>query len=315
MSASAFEATQPAFEKHEEDEAEAIARKYSEQIPPEQRDLHSSRAVEDLLYTMREAISPRGMLSTGDKLGNLPGGAVSRAVMVPSENSKLVITQAFRQFSANLRSAFSEKNEAGGVVALTDQQVEIFRNTDKINKVAKGELPPLVRDAILKIVLDEGPLPTSQVFSALADMFDKPGKHDYVGQIRAHREAHQPQFTTGDKTRARALQLFVAEIFPNFVAAPETKFDFTLHLYADKGQLDAAVAAGLGKEHREIVPTDIIELFTKKVGVLTDEENSVLREQQAEFRGMNDFYNFLRKEVINPRLVKRFVEKKTQPEA
>jgi len=189
----------------------AIAERHIAEIPDADKKLTDPNQIKIILHLLdailrkdRDGYSSGHVLSTKDKLGNLPV-PVSKASFFPGA------TYDPEKFIEELRKFANDP--VGGAM-----------ETDKVSVIAKSLLPDSVRKAILEILLVDGENSAQSMFHRLADRIelekpDKNGASAIIAEFRVSQNIKE-----NDKVRANALLSFISSVYPELTQSSEVSF-------------------------------------------------------------------------------------------
>lgn len=175
-----------------ESNPESIAKKYIDTVSEGDREITSPEQMTIILYAL-EGVLRGDLVSTKDKLGNLPKGFPE------------AIINADRQKAIDLARAFAS------------DPIKSAADTDKVQEIANSELPESVRRALLAIILQEGSNSAQQAFGELANRLKSNAAETITKVVESVREDRGVVSGDSDNVRRAALEKFLEGVYPDLV--------------------------------------------------------------------------------------------------
>ena len=178
-----------------------IAEKYIRSIPEQDRQITSAKQMDIILNALDNMRAGTALITTKDKLGNPPEGIQKAFASLNRPENRLKAIESARNFAAD--------------------PVKESANADKTKQIANSQLPESIKNAILRIILIEGPQSAQQAFAELANRIERDTEHTIQENITAIINDVTFVSADADTIRRTALKKFLEGVYPDLMAKKE----------------------------------------------------------------------------------------------
>ncbi|MFH1789658.1 MAG: hypothetical protein ABH832_01155 [bacterium] len=177
-----------------------IADKYIKSIPEKDKKIERPEQIKAILNALDAVREGSHVTMTKDRIGNMPACPFDES---PQEKRAriLKLIQNFVQ-----------------------DPVTTSANMDKTKYIASSDLPKSIKDAVLAIILSEGPHSAQQIFAELKKRIERDSEADITQLILSLKKDAHFISQESDNIRRSALNKFLESIYPELIKRDDVRF-------------------------------------------------------------------------------------------